>query len=412
MPDRAAEMASPDRTPSRSNRIAAGVLYIALAAPPLVFGSRDPITIASWCALLGAGLIFASPKQLQRRHVLLLAGVFFLVLCFAFVLHEQLSDHPWIASFNPIWARSSEALGQHLVPSVSIVRGAPFFAIGAPLANLLALTLGIIIGVDSRRARLGVHVMAWAGFGYAIYGILALIFDPNEILWREKIAYIGNLTATFYNRNTAAAYFGSCATIWLILLMGAIRRTLPRGPIEWKKLPRHLLLETSSTVLVRSVVLFTCLSAMFMTASRGGTLISLAVMTLAFIFYFWRDLPRGIGLAIALAASIATSLLLLQILGGSVGGRIDLQGLGDEGRLSVYRSTLRIIADNPWCGTGLGTFAYAFPAYRGDDISMYGLWGIGHNTHLEFASELGIPLTMVVGVAWIGDLIVRLRKRK
>ena len=95
-----------------------------------LFGSREPTTVAVWCGLLGVGLILASPKRLQRGHWLVLGGLAFVVLCFGFVLHEQLSDHPWIAAFNPVWARASQALGQELVPSVSIVRGQPFFAIG------------------------------------------------------------------------------------------------------------------------------------------------------------------------------------------------------------------------------------------------------------------------------------------
>ena len=177
--------------------------------------------------------------------------------------------------------------------------------------------------------------------------------------------------------------------------MAAIRRSLPRGPIEWKRVPHHLLAETRKDVLIRFVMLFVCLSAMFMTGSRGGVLVSLAVMILTFMIYFGRDLSWK-GMAISLAACVATGLALLQILGGNIGGRIDIQGLSDAGRLSAYRSTLKIIADNPWFGTGLGTFASGFPAYRRDDISMQCIWDIGHNTHLEFASEMGIPLTLVV----------------
>src|SRR5580698_424168 len=161
--------------------ISAAILYVTLAGPPLLFGSREPTTIAAWCALLGAALVIAPQKQLQKGHLLLLGGLALIVLCFGFVLHEQLSDHPWIAPFNPIWAKASEALGRPLVPSVSVVRGEPFFALGLPLANFLALVLGLIVGVDSDRARRGVRVMAWAGVGYAIYGILALAFDPSEI---------------------------------------------------------------------------------------------------------------------------------------------------------------------------------------------------------------------------------------
>ncbi len=247
--------------------------------------------------------------------------------------------------------------------------------------------------------------MAWAGVGYAVYGILALLLDPTEILWREKTAYVGNLTSTFINRNTAAAYFGSCSAVWFVLLMAAIRGSLPRGAIEWKKVPHYLLVETRKDVLIRFVMLFVCLSAMFMTSSRGGVLVSLMVLILTFMIYFGRDLSRK-GLLLALLGCVATGLLLLQVLGSNIGGRIDMLGLSDAGRLSAYRSTLKIIADNPWFGTGLGTFAFGFPAYRSDDISMQGVWDIAHNTHLEFASEMGIPLTLVVAVAWIVALII------
>ena len=393
------------RSPGFSGRIAAAILYLALAGPPFLFGSREPTMVAAWCALLGLGLIAAPTRRLQTGHLLLLGGVAFLVLCFGFVLHEQLSDHPWIAPFHPIWAKASDALGKQLNPSVSIVRAEPFFALGAPLANVLALVLGLIVGVDSERARRGVRVMAWAGVGYATYGVLALVFDPTEILWREKTAYLGYLTATFINRNTAACYFGSCTAVWWVLLMSAIRRNLPR-PIEWKKVPRHLLQETPGEVLIRFVMLFICLSAMFMTASRGGVLVSLGVMVVAFMIYFGRDIPRGAGFLIAVLVCAAIGLLLLQLLGGNVSSRIDLEGLSDAWRLSAWRSTLKIIADNPWFGTGLGTFADAFPAYRSSDMSMGFRWDLAHSTPLELASEMGIPLTLVVAAAWVIALVV------
>lgn len=379
---------------------------MALAAPPLLFGSREATTIAAWCAILGVGLICAPVKRLRKNHLLLLAGLFFVVLCFSFVLHEQLSDRPWIAPFNPIWDKASDALGKPVTPSVSVVRGEPFFALGLPLANFLALTLGLIVGSDSDRARRGVRVMAWAGAGYALYGIFGLLLDPSHILWRDKTAYIGSLTSTFINRNTAAAYFGSCAVVWLVLLMAAVRSRLPRGKVLWKRVPHNLLVHAGKDVLIRFAMMFVCLSAMFMTNSRGGVLISLAVLIVAFLAYLRRDLPRGPGIVGVFIGCVAGGLVLMQVLGGNIGRRLDLQGLSDEGRLSVYRSTLRIIADNPWFGTGLGTFAQVFPAYRSDDISMWGVWNVAHNTHFEFASEMGIPLTIIAGLAWMVIFVV------
>ena len=174
----------------RPNRVASFILCAAIGGAPLPFGSRDPITVAFWCFLLGLGLLLASPRQLRRGHFLLLGGIAFIIACYGFVLHEQLSDHPWIAAPNPIWAKASELLGEPLPPSVSIIRGEAFYALGAPLANVLALILGLIVGADRQWARRALLVMAWAGVGYAVYGIWGLLFDPTALLWREKTAQI------------------------------------------------------------------------------------------------------------------------------------------------------------------------------------------------------------------------------
>jgi O-antigen ligase len=60
-----------------------------------------------------------------------------------------------------------------------------------------------------------------------------------------------------------------------------------------------------------------------------------------------------------------------------------------------------MIADRPWFGTGLGTFASAFPAYRSDDISMYGTYEYAFSSLLELAAEAGLPLASVVVIGWI-----------
>ena len=95
------------------------------------------------------------------------------------------------------------------------------------------------------------------------------------------------------------------------------------------------------------------------------------------------------------------ALIVLQVLGGNVSGRFDVQGLSDEGRLETYRSTLRMIADHPWFGTGLGTFEWSFPAYRSANVSVWGVWDRAHSTPLELASDLGLPLAGLIVLAWL-----------
>jgi O-antigen ligase len=394
---------------NRPNRVSSFILCLAIGGAPLPFGSRDPITVAFWCFLLGFGLLFASPRQLRSGHFLLLGGIAFIIACYGFVLHEQLAEHPWIASPNPIWAKTSELLGRPLPPSVSIIRGEPFYALGAQLANVLALVLGLIVGADRDRARRSLQVMVWAGVGYAAYGIANLLFDPTAFLWREKTVNTDSLTATFINRNTAAAYFGSCAVACLIMLMASVRRKLPAGPIVWAKLAPKIVSGDQRQIIIRFVMFFVCLSAMFMTGSRGGVLLSLFAMVVAFIVFLGRDLPRAISLVLAVAGAGAVALVLLQFLGGNVESRINAEGLVEQGRLAAYQSALRIIADYPWFGTGLGTFTSIFPAYRSGNISIFGVWNVAHSTPLELAVELGIPLTLVIAAGWIVAIVVLIR---
>ena len=64
-----------------------------------------------------------------------------------------------------------------------------------------------------------------------------------------------------------------------------------------------------------------------------------------------------------------------------------------------------MIADHPWFGTGLGTFVWSFPAYR-SGASMWGVWTYAHSTSLEIAADLGLPLTGLIGLAWLVVLVV------
>ncbi|MBK5960234.1 ligase [Rhodoplanes elegans] len=389
-----------------ANRIAFWVLAVAIAGAPLPYGSRDPAVVAFWCGLLGIGLIAAPLRNLRIIHALVLGGIGAVVAGYAIVLHEQLSPTPWIATFHPVWAEAEKLLNHPVQPSVSVVRNEPFFALGAPLANILVLVLGLLVGIDRADARRLLQIAAWAGVVYAIYGLYGLIFDPHTILGREKTAYIGNLTGTFINRNTAATYFGSVSILWFLFLLEEVRKRLPTGPIPSAELLHQVTEDRDHqrTLLVPFSMLFLCLVATFLTVSRAGSTLTVLLLAVTFVIFFRRRLEGRSTKVIAVAASAAVALVVLQLLGGSVGSRFEVHGLSDAGRIATWQSTLRIIADNPWFGTGLGTFAWAYPAYRSADVSMWGVWAMAHSTPLELASEVGVPLASLVGLAWLGAL--------
>lgn len=384
-----------------SARIASWLLFAAVALAPLPFGSNEPSAIAFWCIVLGVCLVLAPVSSFSPGRLALFGLAALVVAAYAFVLHEQLSDHPWIAKPHPIWAEAAKALGVPLKPSVSIARNQPWFELGRPLVCMLAIACGFLIGTDRDSARRLIKVIAWSGAAYAAYGILAHLFDPTSLLWREKEAYLASVTGTFVNRNTAGAYFGSCAIIWSLLFWQRVRLEMPVGPIEWRKMPGRLFSNTPKKIILYFAMLFLCLAAMFMTGSRGAVVLSLFALVVAFTAFWRRDLPRKSGILIALAGGGAAALILLQLMGAGVNARFDINGLADGGRLETYKSTLRMIADHPWFGTGQGTFAYAFPAYRSSNVSMWGVWDIAHNTLLEIASDMGVPIAALVVVAWL-----------
>lgn len=376
------------------------ILFVVVAGAPFPFGSTNDLSIAFWCLCLGIAVIFAPTRDLRAPHLWLLAGIGVIVAAYAFVLHEQLSGHPWIAPFQPIWKQASDLLGVPIAPSASIVKNEAFFALGAPLANILAIVLGITIGANRDCARRMLWVIAISSALYALYGVLSFLIEPSMILWRDKTAYLDSVTGTFINRNTAAAYFGSCAVIWMLLILEDVRRRMPERRLLWNRVLRDVSDIPLRGIVSKVLALMICFTAMFMTGSRAGVGLSLLAMIVAVTLFLRKDLPRRTGILSSLGASTVVALGLIYLLGGRVSNRFDLQGLADQGRVEAWKSTLKIIGNNPWFGTGMGTFRWAFPPYRSPDISIYGVWDRAHSTPLELASEVGIPLTLLIGLAW------------
>jgi O-antigen ligase len=392
----------------RSNLISSLLLFGTVALAPLPFGSTDPAAIAVWCIILGVSLFFLSTRRLRRPHFVLLSGLAVIVLAYAFVLHEQLSTHPFIASPHPLWQKASAARGVQLDSVASIARNQPYFAIGAPLSAILVLICSLIVCADRIRARQVVKVVAWSGAAYAAFGIVALLLDPTKTLWRES-AYPNFLTATFVNRNTAAAYFGSCSVIWLLITSEPVRSSIRDRGNKWTAKPREMIRQFGGAIVWPASMLLLCLVAMFMTGSRGGVMTSLFALIVAFFGFFHRHFGRLKSWLIAVVVLCSITLLILQIIGIGVSSRLESQGLADEGRLAVYRSTVRMIADRPWFGSGIGTFAWNFPAYRSTELPISNTWDRAHDTLLEIAAEGGLPLAGVIVASWVIALAVLIR---
>jgi O-antigen ligase len=157
---------------------------------------------------------------------------------------------------------------------------------------------------------------------------------------------------------------------------------------------------------VEFAALFVCAVAMFLTGSRAGVILSVLAVLTAFTLFVLRAVSLSRKLLRLVLAVGCAAVILMQVLGAGVLARLDSEGLKAGGRPETYRSTLAIIADHPWLGTGLGTFAWIFPAYRSGAGTSWGTWDRAHSTPLEIAAETGVPLAILVISSWAGVFAV------
>ncbi|KQP30638.1 hypothetical protein ASF49_14150 [Methylobacterium sp. Leaf104] len=364
-----------------------GLLFVVVGTAPLPFGSIEPFWTHLFLVLIAVSCLTAPwgrmPDSLHRS-----AGrIVLAILVVGVVTLLQFLPDPWWTVPDPIWRTVAPQIDRILRPRASSIASPPWETLGPSFLFALTALRALPIGADREAAKRLLHVVAWSGLFYAGFGILLLEIEPDRVLWVKKVAYVGNLTGPFVNRNTAATYFGSVAVIWLILALRA-----------WFGSMRHRRRLWRAATLAGCL---TCFAAVTLTGSRAGLLLTVA----ALLFTLFRLLPSYVTLRRyrkrAALVGMAACLALVEIWGGQVGLRIQAHGFADPGRLEMYRIALEMVRERPWLGHGAGSFEAAFPAYRSDVLGMFGVWDIAHSTPLEIAVEWGVPVLAVLCALWI-----------
>lgn len=372
-----------------SRFFAAAVFVLA----PLPLGSLDLAWICFWNLLLVGSLLTADLSAVSRRNATLLIPAAVAVATVGVMVALQMWSAP-PAQFATIWELPRRFFGLALPGRLSATARGPWLAFGSVLLLSLAFTRAVIFASDAGAARSLLRILAWAGCLYAIYGILAELIAPDMVLFRQKEAYLGFATGTFVNRNTAATFWGTCALLFLVPLLRTIHRQEggPPAQPDW----RAQLEQVLSAPVALAAGFAICTVALAMTGSRAGLLLSVGTFVLAIILYL---MPLDIGRSrkwLVLGGSAAAGLVLLQLVGGLVAGRIVEHGLIDPQRIAAYQASLGVIADHRLLGIGLGNFEAAFPGYRPAALGSLGIWDRAHSTPLETAVELGIPAFAVI----------------
>ncbi len=247
---------------------------------------------------------------------------------------------------------------------------------------------------------------------YALYGLFRFAFDWDKILWFD-VASGGHLTSAFINRNSAASYFGLASIAGAAVLLRQIRREhFGQEGHSFRYRIMVILAAISARFGAAIMALVLPLTALLMTASRGGilaTLVGLAVLLV--LTAIRRSSTAGAGSA-RFAGLIGIAILLVtvfQMSGARFVDRLAMTGLQAHERLVVYEATLQAIKDNALLGSGFGTFQDIYPLYRNEEPYSQLVWDKAHNDYLELILGLGIPAALVflLSVSLIFAVVMR-----
>jgi O-antigen ligase len=372
----------------------------ALCLAPLFFGSVDQVWVALWTILLSAAVLCGVAEPVGAAQARLL--VVFLAVCCAYALVAivQVVPHAIDQLNDPVWQRAKDLLGLDLSPRISGRAELSPISIGHFLLLLTSFLSGFFIGTSRRDADRMVWFARYAILFYAIYGLIALALAPNMLLWAPKTAYLGNLTTTFVNHNTAATFIGAGMILWFCSAWLSLQS------LKFSSIRLLLLIPSNEQiafkVILRAAAGFICFFALLLTGSRGGLICScLGLLVAIGLMIAGRTRP---GFWYVLGSGTAALAVVAIWLSGT--GRIGSQGLFDGGRWSVYGACIEAIRERPLLGAGAGTFADLFPSLRSGDISGWGVWDFAHSTILEIAVEMGLPIAAMVVVVATTSLIV------
>jgi len=223
-----------------------------------------------------------------------------------------------------------------------------------------ALVASEVFSRPQNRSRL-LRGFAWFGLLVGVVSVVAYYASPRKVLWLFSSPY-PDVWGPFLSRNNFAQFTELVYPVALWLACSG-RRAGDGSIYTWM-----------------SAVILACGLA---SSSRAGAVL-LIMETLA-VFFLVRPRP-----ARRVVGGFAAGAIILAALAG---GDTLIQRFRDSDpfqyRREIYASSLAMIADRPWTGYGLGTFATVYPEFAAFDTGA--VVEHAHNDWLEWAGEGGWP---------------------
>jgi O-antigen ligase len=243
---------------------------------------------------------------------------------------------------------------------------------------LLYSAYGLIcfLVVQCLRKSSQIKALAWvfSGYGFTVAGFACIqgITSNGKLYWLRTAQNDGWIYGPYVNHNHYAGLMEMLAPLPLVI-------SLSEGvPVRRKALAALAAAVMASTI--------------FLSGSRGGMVAFAAQTALLAIFLIKRR--KNWNATLTLGAFLILSLGLLAWLGGGeLADRIasihdvTRAELPDAGRLKIDRDALKMFAQRPVFGWGLGVFGQVYPQFSSFSTNLP--VGMAHNDYLQLLAEMG-----------------------
>lgn len=375
-------------------------LVAVVALAPLPLASARPwawsllsilvgMLLAAWAWTVATG---RARVDVPLRRLRLPMALFLLALAWAAM--QAFARFP-TDMVHPLWDEAAKALHGAASGTISMAPDRTATALMRLACYGGVFFLAVQLGRERSRAHHAQIAVAAIVVLYAAYGLSVFFSGTETILWLDKWAYLGDLTATFVNRNAFGAYAGLGCVVGSALFVFALRpRRAGRETGGVHALAEKILVKAAPWLLTALVTG----SALLLSHSRAAFLCTGAALVAV--------MAGMVACGAAKARNGAVTAIILLVVGVGIMGvsgegtfdRLAGTNFGadaDAARSMVYRLVTVAIADAPWTGYGLGSFEPAFAMYRDTSLAAPLIWDYAHNVHLELLMDLGLPATIL-----------------
>jgi O-antigen ligase len=383
-------------------------LMLVILATVVPYGAVHPFWF--YLAILLNGVIFASTLAIPFRNMDLLRVyrttlIILLTICGYLIFQSiPLSQNPFA---NSIWQTVRNPL-DFQGTTISVDPAGTIAGIPQIAHPFLIFMAALVLHQNNESAIVFWRGLALIGGGIAIFGVLQHLLFPHSLLLGEKQHYLDSVTGTFVNRNSAATMFGVAILVIAAILVRHFHELYMR---HYSHTASHYDRRNQLIAFLSYLGIFIfVLIALFLTKSRAGLISAFFPLLLVGIWFAYSLAPSTtsrrvrIGFAVLAVAILATA---FAILGARSLFRIEQSGTADH-RWCVYDSTIAAIMDNPWFGTGFGTFEQVFSVYRNPECGISGIWDRAHNFFLEGYLGMGLPFAAIslVVIVYLGSVFL------